>query len=496
MVIRGLMAGTTYEFVVKTADEMQNISVLSNLASGTTAPPPSQVHKRVLSQADFRYKGYYRLPYTVIGDYPQGFTHRYVNGQLRFLTGSFTLKEYAAPANLGDTVTALTNSWSDFWTGTGLSPSGAWVGLWFEQARNRLWTTWAIDYPDDIQKYFTKSLAVRTLHDDGTISNVAGPWGLQGVQQRRLYGGVTALPQWFQDLYSVGPYACGWGGYASRLTAGGWASLGPTFYAFPEPTGYAAGDIPTSAFRTLMDHSAATASGDWYASGHPTSFDRGVRNTDVQNDYDAPQWQSPAPDGLGRWVWGDSAWNTGAWIDTPTRHGFLIVPKFCSGRVWYYGSTLNCERQTAEIQVFDPGMLGQVAQGIRTSWNTYPSSRWEITNDMLPLGMGWGRTGNSNAGGPAGATYDSTTRMLYVYCAGAYHADSCILVYDVGPMTGDVNADDYVNVGDLQTLVAAWGAQGSPLSTNWNADADLNGDGYINVGDLQILVANWGRSLN
>jgi hypothetical protein len=34
-----------------------------------------------------------------------------------------------------------------------------------------------------------------------------------------------------------------------------------------------------------------------------------------------------------------------------------------------------------------------------------------------------------------------------------------------------------------------------PPSSNWNAAADLNGDGYVNVGDLQILVANLGRSL-
>ncbi len=61
-------------------------------------------------------------------------------------------------------------------------------------------------------------------------------------------------------------------------------------------------------------------------------------------------------------------------------------------------------------------------------------------------------------------------------------------------LTGDINGDGYVNVGDLQALATAWGSQaGPPSSANWNADADLNSDGYVNVGDLQILVANWGR---
>ncbi len=61
------------------------------------------------------------------------------------------------------------------------------------------------------------------------------------------------------------------------------------------------------------------------------------------------------------------------------------------------------------------------------------------------------------------------------------------------PLTGDVNRDGYVNVGDLQGLAAAWASQAAPPAGNWNADADLNSDGYVNVGDLQILVVNWGN---
>ena len=55
-------------------------------------------------------------------------------------------------------------------------------------------------------------------------------------------------------------------------------------------------------------------------------------------------------------------------------------------------------------------------------------------------------------------------------------------------------SDGYVNVGDLQALVAAWGSQaGPPPSSNWNADADINGDGYVNVGDLQTARRPLGR---
>ncbi len=56
---------------------------------------------------------------------------------------------------------------------------------------------------------------------------------------------------------------------------------------------------------------------------------------------------------------------------------------------------------------------------------------------------------------------------------------------------GDINGDGYVNVGDLQALVAAWNSRADPPSSNWNADADLNNDGYVNIGDLQNLISHW-----
>ncbi len=62
-----------------------------------------------------------------------------------------------------------------------------------------------------------------------------------------------------------------------------------------------------------------------------------------------------------------------------------------------------------------------------------------------------------------------------------------------GGPTGDTNNDGYVNVGDLQQIIAAWASNDAGLSPTWNPFADLNKDGYVNVGDLQILAANWGQ---
>lgn len=90
---------------------------------------------------------------------------------------------------------------------------------------------------------------------------------------------------------------------------------------------------------------------------------------------------------------------------------------------------------------------------------------------------------------PASGQTDSDGQARVLYGRVDIGADEFLLA-------GDVNHDGYINVGDLQAMVATWGSQaGPPPGSNWNANADFNNDGFINVGDLRILVANWTRSL-
>jgi hypothetical protein len=129
--------------------------------------------------------------------------------------------------------------------------------------------------------------------------------------------------------------------------------------------------------------------------------------------------------------------------------------------------------------------------------------------DGDPLSYAWLQTAGKAAVSPTGAAaadYSFTTPSLDIRSDGAMTfqvtvsdgqggvtSDSvAVTVY----MAGDANYDWYVNVADLQMLVAAWGSQvGPPPSTNWDPDADFDGDGFVNVGDLQLLAANWGRYL-
>lgn len=429
------------------------------LASVTKSAMGAAGGKAVLTEEDFKFVGTYTAGATMAAaagggelHYGQGFTHRYVDGKLRFLTlgylsNTYRLVEFAAPSRLGGRITDSTGVWRDIWK-NGYGNNGRWHGLWWDEGKGRLWTASAVDYPNDTWSKSTKSLMTRKLKAAGQVDAVRGVWGLEKIGARRIYGGATAIPTWFQKKFKVGPYAVGFGGYTSRMSQGLSSSLGPTLYAIPDPAEYKDGaDIPASKYKVLMDHGAAGAS-DWYTGRTPTLFDRGVRNSDVINYYDGgdprpnpstkpteppakrAQWLSPAPDGLGRWVWGDSAWNTGNWIDGRNKHGFIIVPTFMSGKAYYGSSTLHAERKSFEIQVFDPEHLGEVSKGTRKPWAVKPSSRKMITEDLKRFAGG--RGGNAPWGGVFGATFDPRTKRLYVLaCSYSKPLEAVIHVYDV-----------------------------------------------------------------
>lgn len=347
------------------------------------------------------------------------FTHRYVDGQIRFLTYgyiSFTFRivEFGIDGAFGD-VTSATNVWENIET------NGFHHGMWWDEEYQRLWTHRAIDYPDESSEGETLVISIRNLNSDGTTSNLRGRFGLSGINSRRIFGGALKIPEWFRTQNSCGKYGVGFGGYASRLSVGP-ISMGPTLYAINDPTSYSDDtNIPVGQFKVLADHSSGSVGIDWYSNPSPTTFDRGVRPSNVTNDFESGEWLSPAPDGLGRWVWGDSAENTGCWVDndagTRNRHGYLIVPSFSSGRAWYEGSTLNRESKSFEIQVFDPAHLAEVIAGTRQPWNVKPVTRKDITSDLALHTAGGAN--HINPGGVIGASFDELTGRLYIYCNGA-----------------------------------------------------------------------------
>ncbi|XAL99519.1 PEP-CTERM sorting domain-containing protein [Phycisphaeraceae bacterium D3-23] len=58
------------------------------------------------------------------------------------------------------------------------------------------------------------------------------------------------------------------------------------------------------------------------------------------------------------------------------------------------------------------------------------------------------------------------------------------LVEDISVVLGDIDGDGFVGAGDLDLILANWGATGTP--------ADADGSGTVGQGDLDIVTGNWG----
>jgi hypothetical protein len=432
-------------------------------AQSETRPPARQSYAGtpLLTPDDFTFVGSYPFSAEGHATFGMGLTSRWVKGEQRFLTFSYEgpvkarLIEFALPAKVGQGITKLTGKWEDIWSPAPRPNVGGGdeYGLWWEEQgedKGRLWTTHCTDYPND-DCMTTKAIAIRTLNADGTIANLQGEYGFVGVSQRAIYGGVQPIPQWFRNKYGIShPYAIGWGGYTSRMAQGLVPSLGLMMLAIPDVSTWKTNlDIPAKDFKILADHRSGTRAQDWYGSGKPTKFDRGQRNADVVNYYDGgdkrqnpstppteppaagAQWLSPAPDGIGRFVWGDTFFNTGCWIDGPNKGGFIVIGTFSRGNTYYMSSAGHNSGRHAELQIFDPHDFGNVLQGKKEPWAVQPGASKLLTKDLAPLGLLFPSSGNAQ-GGVVGATFDSRTKLLYLWCPGVNGKYGCCLaVYKV-----------------------------------------------------------------
>ncbi|MCC7044035.1 MAG: PQQ-dependent sugar dehydrogenase [Acidobacteria bacterium] len=330
--------------------------------------------------------------------YSQGLTHRYVDGELRFLSLTLQrqLHEFRPPAS-GQTETQTTATWD-------LSGTGAFFpgfhGIWFEQAKNRLWITSTEDYTA------TNRPARVTLVELGNARSVRvlKQFSLD-VPAKRVYGGCQAVPQPLVAQLG-GPYVCGWGGYTSLVMQGGSASIGPTMYAIPDPDTVANGATVNA--RTILDAADAQTH-------------RGIRKTIPQNYFDggdprqnpptrptsppltSGRWLSPNSEGFGWMVWGDSYYNTGFWIGTT----FGAVASLCKGACWYQSSTLAFDGRQFELHLWNGSALG-------TNILARPSHMEELVVPIDPSRQGGGPMGNRTVGNLAGATYDPVSKRLYV----------------------------------------------------------------------------------
>ncbi|MEO8484525.1 MAG: Ig-like domain-containing protein [Acidobacteriota bacterium] len=371
----------------------------------------------LLTPSDLTLLGSYEIQtFGTNTSYMRGLTHRYVNGQLRFLSLTHTgiLQEFAPPSAYGQRVSTTTATWNIS------SVTGDFTGIWWEEAKQRLWVTASIDYGDS-NTYYPTRISTLTLGANGAVSNVKTV-SLQGVTSKRIYGGVQAVPSWAQGALGCGPYVVGWGGYTSLAQQVSRSAMGPSMICIPDIAGYGNGaEIPASAFKVLLDTTPdqrgvrKTIPLNYFDGGDASAT--GVRRENPQTPptllpYTGAQWLSPNAQGQGWFVWGDSYYNNAAWIDTPSVRGFVAVAALCgvtgqtpnAGKCWYQNSTLHFDGRTQEVHIWDPANLGK---GLMTR----PSSMAEL---QLPRGITGSWDGDVPMANISGVTFDATTSTLYL----------------------------------------------------------------------------------
>ena len=391
-------------------------------------PPPPTPFPTLLKTSDLVYRGYYRVPRGLYFESHrgQGLALRRVSGNLRLYTltfkgnlitapeSSWGLVEFSLPAVFGDAV-GKTGSWLDIWSGAGGYSRGAqtWQGCGFGPD-GRFYTVGAYDYPGT-DNGTLPSIYSRTLNagNPGTISDLRGPYGLGNRSPRLHAGAIFTIPSWFQTLAGVGPMGFSGGGYMSRMCSAATPSMGPTMFSAPDLATQSVGAVSNT--HTLLNHVSGSCGAPWYgpASVLPQVNDRGVRAPTATVEYEGGKWPHPAPDGLGRWTWGDSTWAATAWVDTGTKSGLVYGVTSMTGRVWYQTSTLHNSGQEAELQIYNPQDLLQVKQGQKSEWQPKPS--------RLSLSLPQFYTGGDQGSAPfrkiGGIAFDSVTNMLYVFVA-------------------------------------------------------------------------------
>jgi len=241
----------------------------------------------------------------------------------------------------------------------------------------------------------------------GTMIFQIGSYGygdgiaLEGISPKQYFGGFAKTPAAFQAKFGVGPYMAGWGGYTSNVAQG--TSLGLTDFFFPDPAGFADySSIPANQIKTGATFVVGTGTTtDWYDSPAPTSYDLGrTLITSVTNYFGNKQlggtpcgvpilerptavpvnctdgranWLSPAPDGFGRFPWGNSYTESGAWITGVGKQGLVAIMNGVKGYGWYIGSDVVRDGVTQELHIWDQNLIGNIAAGALQPWKAQPT---------------------------------------------------------------------------------------------------------------------------
>ncbi len=406
----------------------------ANATVSASAPtdPNDQLAKPVLSHSNFSYIGSFRMP-TSANDWSTayamgGLTHRYVNGNLQFLTTSHVYSDglvyetnYPGVSTSGSPQAQVVREWGDVYDGhrwVGNTNGGLWTyGLYYDENLDRLY--WNYGHWYNATNPYNPSFGYSVLDDSTGVATGIGAWSLTDRPEKFARGGTTRIPKWFADGFTGGKsLGVGFGGYFSIVST---ASDGPALAAVSDP------DITVSPDRSSLANVPLIG-----YPHNPTAYtnpERVHRDTDYHTEYDG--WQTK--DGTGYWTWSDIIYGGGSWIDMADKQGVLFIAKVGQGRVWYENSDRHAERGSFEWFVYDPNDLAAVATGAKQQWEIQPKYTWIDSALPIPDVGGWKGDGGNQVGG---ITFDATNNRLYVLVNGVWNYGRewypQVYVYQVG----------------------------------------------------------------
>jgi Alginate lyase len=121
-------------------------------------------------------------------------------------------------------------------------------------------------------------------------------------------------------------------------------------------------------------------------------------------------------------------------------------------------------------------------------WDLWPTASTFTPNRLTWYWM-WLRAAD-NLDDP---TYLRYAEMVRAYHATGYDYDWVNIVYPVkaSALLGDLNADGFVGIDDLNIVLVNWNQDVVPGDER---SGDLTGEGFVGIDDLNIILANWNEA--
>jgi hypothetical protein len=287
--------------------------------------------KPVLGPSDFQYQGaFYSYNDGLEAAFQAGLTHRYVQNSLRLYTISsvntgFHLYEIAVPAVKSSSfeTASLIADFGNICSGKMIvdnpSPTLRIYGIYWDERDQRMY--WV--YQDIYNVVYSNSACIGYSTLDDTAKRGTGIKAVRLPQSMgcKVAHGITPIPDTYAKYITNGwRLGLGFGGDESAHASGP-ASIGPALIAIDAAEiGSAADQGYLTKAKVLVRHN--------YNPADRTSPWRARRDKDYYNSF-GDGW-NPGSEDYGFWQWTDYLKQSGVWIDTGTKHGFLVMPVLSS----------------------------------------------------------------------------------------------------------------------------------------------------------------------